>query len=166
MEKVEMKKAKKGEAEMAKTNGSMPTERVAVESKPEQLTAKRYTVPITTDVQMTLKGDVTVYAACEAEAITKVQAQIDRDTVDDDLAMEDPYSGWVMPYGVAKCCDATFFEVVECDISVDDLHGFDRDDVLRAEVDELEAHVEWSAETLTKQKAFLERLLDSQTKAA
>ena len=53
-------------------------------------------------------------------------------------------------------CDV---EIVESDIEVETLDEADLDDVLRDDVKQLEAQISWDADTLTKQKAFLESLM-------
>jgi len=147
----------------------MPTT-VAVESEQQPLKTKNaevkvYTVPISGDIQATLTGHVQVYAASEAEAIAKVQAQIDAETLDDDLEMEDFDSGYTMSYNDMTQCLGTFVEIDEGGVEVDDLEEVDPADVLRDDITQLEALISWDTEKLTRQKEFLESLTGTQATA-
>jgi len=144
-------------------NEFISTDSVAVDSKHKSITptiaeVKLYGVPIKGSIQAWLTGTVYIYARSEEEAISKVQTQIDTDTVDNDIEMEDYDTGFTMFYRDTQRlgCDV---EIVESDIEVETLDEADLDDVLRDDVKQLEAQISWDADTLTKQKAFLESLM-------
>ncbi|HEY3443588.1 MAG TPA: hypothetical protein VGK29_22715 [Paludibaculum sp.] len=141
------------EFEIATANGPMPV----MESK----TINRYFVPVDADVKMKLTGEVEVYAHSEAEAIAKVQDQIDTDILNDDLEMKDPLTGGVLEYGLVKHIDGVNLEVNAVGVEI----NFDEvtlEQVLCADIHELESLIPWDAEALAKHKAFLESLSDSE----
>src|ERR1700722_1867334 len=78
-------------------NEFMPIVSMAVDSnqRPE---IKQYTVPFCRNIEASFIGSVEVYAANEAEAIAKVQAQIDSETLDEDIEMEDVNSCLTMSF--------------------------------------------------------------------
>lgn len=117
---------------------------------------KKYIIPITSDIQMTFVGQVEVYAACEAEAIAKVQAQVDTERLDEDLKMEDADSSYTMPYKDVTRWLGSLVEIVESDIEIDD-DEVDPGDVLGAEIEQLQASISWNTDALARHKAFLNR---------
>jgi hypothetical protein len=147
------------EKHLANVNGTMPTSPVGVEST-EQPTdnpqVKLFGVSVVADVQMSVRGTVNVYAVDDDEAIDKVQAQIEDEALDDDLEMEDNWSGVTLRYGHLKEFSADFqiggVELVEDDV--------DPADVLESEVEELQASISWNPDALAKHKAFLKSLLN------
>jgi hypothetical protein len=132
--------------------------------KPNEI--RPYTVPIVGEIEASLIGHVQVYATSETEAIAKVQAQIAAETLDEDIEMEDVNSGYTMPYGKMHewCSEAV--EIDESGIEENTLDEADLGDVLREDVRQLQALVSWDAEALTKHKAFLEKLAETQVSAA
>lgn len=144
----------------ANENGSMPTP-VAVESNPKPSNqVKLFSVRVTANVQMDLTGEVTVYAVDAEEAADRVRAQIDDEAVDSDIEMEDFNSGYRLSYeDLTHWFDATL-EIDERDIEVAET-DVDPNDVLQAQVKELQNTISWDAEALTKQKAFLESLIET-----
>jgi len=126
----------------------------------------RYFVPVYADVRMTMTGEVEVYAPSEPQAVAKVQDQIDADILSDDLEMEDAWSGSMLRYELVKHIDGVNIEVDTAGVHVDDLDEVTAEDVLRADVDELELLISWDADSLAKQKAFLETLIESGSAAA
>jgi hypothetical protein len=135
------------------------------EANEQQSTIQRYIVRIFTDVQMTLHGNVEVLARSKDEAIDKVQVKIDAGSLDDDLHMEDIFFGISIPYEDLRCCEWYNVEIDVCGVE-DDLDEISVEQVLRADVEELEAHILWDAEKLTKQKAFLKSLVEPQSAVA
>jgi hypothetical protein len=133
----------------------MPTAPVAVDSNKRKL----YRVPIIGDIQTSLKGDLRVYATSEDEAVAKVQEQIDHETVDNDIEMDDSFSGYTMSYADLI---GYFGNVVEVDESGVELveEDVDLDDVLEEEVEQLQTKIVWDTDALAKHKAFLESLLN------
>ena len=124
-------------------------------------TIKQYAVPITTSIESTFMDRVQVYAASPQEAVVKVQAQIDGETLDGDIEMED-YSGFgSMSLSTVLQFAESPFEVVEGEITVSD-EEVEPSDVLTADVEELKTAVTWNTENLAKLKAFLETLGGSQ----
>ena len=122
---------------------------------------KRYFVPISVNFDATMTGIVQVYAVDIEEAFSKVQSQIDNDTVDDKIQMEEAYSGVTMSYADITSVAGNPGEIVESDIEEDDLDEVTPDDVLRADVDQLESTISWDTGKLAKRKAFLEGLAGS-----
>lgn len=145
-------------------NDSMPTEVVAVESH-QQPEVKMYTVPIAADIQASLTGYVQVYASGFEEAASKVQAQLDAETVDGDIEMEDVDSGYGISYHEMTQCFGTIPEIIESDIEVDEDEEVDPADVLDAEVKQLRATISWDFDTQAKLKTFLETLAEAQSAA-
>src|SRR4051812_23050329 len=127
----------------ANDNGTMPTEVVAVEPTRQQSTIKMYTVPISTLIRVCFQADVEVYATTPAEAVAKVQGQIDHEALDGDLQMEDGYSGYMMSCrDVAEYFGYDFDIDEEC-LEVNDEYEVDPADVLKAEVEELRTSISW-----------------------
>lgn len=140
----------------ANINGTTPTDTVAVQSKLSTNKVKSYEVTVVAEIQLSLAGCANVYAAGADEAVEKVQARIDAQALDDDLEMQDFESGYTMPYSAVKeVCDAAF--QIDSATLVDD--DVDPAEVLRAEVQQLQASISWNTSTRAKYKAFLESLL-------
>jgi hypothetical protein len=79
--------------QLANDNRSLPIEMVALEST----TNKMYCVPVAAHV-LTLVGYPLICAASPADAIANVQALIATGTLDPDLEMQGPNSGYTMAY--------------------------------------------------------------------
>ena len=157
--------------EIANNNGSsMPTEVVAVESKPvianSANAVKLYTVPITADIQAYFTGYVQVYASSSDEAASKVQAQIDDKTVDDEIEMHDFDSAFSLSYKELTDYFGSIPEISENDIEVEEDEEVDPADVLKAEVTQLQASINWDFDKNAKLKAFLETLNEPHVAAA
>ena len=117
---------------------------------------KLYEVALVADAQVSLTGAVNVYAVDDDEAIAKVKAQIDAETLDDDLEMNDSDSNMTLTYDYVKHCSNVEFQIDHVEVVEDDV---DPADVLEAEVEQLQANISWNTEALAKHKAFLESLL-------
>jgi hypothetical protein len=91
-------------------NGSVPTAAAdSIEQPTNSPEGKLYEVSVVTSVLVPLKGRVIIYATDEDEAVDKVRAKIDAETLDDDLVMEDDVTGCTMTYGdVTDICDVDF----------------------------------------------------------
>lgn len=126
---------------------------------------KLYEVSVVADVQVSLSAVISVYAVDADAAVEKIQTRIDAETLDDSLEMEDSDSGISAQYGCVMHCYNVDFEIDGVEVIDDDV---DPADVLEAELEQLEARISWDAETLSKQKAFLEALLkeDADERAA
>ncbi len=151
--------------EIANENESMLTDVVAVASNEKQQKIQRYFVPVTSDVQMTLEGSVTVYAVSEQEAIEKVQIMIEHNLLND-LELQDVDEIISVKYGDLRCFACTIFEVCSDAVAVDDDDEVTDMDVLLADVKELRARISWDASALRKQKVLLESLVEPQSAAA
>ncbi|HEY3443584.1 MAG TPA: hypothetical protein VGK29_22695 [Paludibaculum sp.] len=149
----------------ANDNGSMPTEMVAVASNQQQSPIRRFSVPVTAEVQITLTGYAEVYAASDDEAADKVQGKV-RDGALDDLEMKDDDFGATAELGDLKWCPGAELEIDVSCVEVDELGEVTVDDILLDDVHELKAQIEWDTDSLTKQKAFLKGLIESQSAAA
>lgn len=143
---------------IANATGSTPAATVAVEPQDQSPTndVMLFEVTVVSNVQLTLSGCVNVYANDPDEALEKVQRKIDDEALDDDLDMEDDWSGATLPYGHLKGCSNIDFQAESVEIIETEL---DPAEVLEAEVEELAACVNWNADALAKHKAFLESLL-------
>jgi hypothetical protein len=142
------------ETQNATSNGTSPT--VAEESD-EQTTSdvKLYRVPVTAHLYMTMTVYVDVYALNDATAFDKVQNQID--TLDQ-LEIEDCESGRMIPDNPYTAVNNLDFDIEidsEIDVIEDDVYAAE---VLRADDDHFKTQICWSAEVLTKHRAFLESL--------
>jgi hypothetical protein len=157
-------------------NEPLPPNEACIESQPQPSTiegqpvtasteVKKYIVPITANIQMTLTGCATVYAALKTEAISKVQVQIDTDTLDRDIEMEDFDSGYIMSTGDMSGYFSASIEIDESGVEVEDIDEVDPRDVLRADVRQLEAVITWDFANLSKRKLFLETLTEAQVAA-
>lgn len=129
---------------------------VVVESKTQ---AEKYIVPITATIEMTLNGEVSVYAVTIEEAVAKVQVQIDTEALDGDIEMEDCSSGFRMSCRELKLFFSESIEIGDDNIYVDTLDEVTPDDTLRDDVKHLEAVISWDTDSLARRKAFLESLL-------
>jgi hypothetical protein len=144
--------------ESANVNGTAPTVTPESTDQPASDSAmKLYQVSVAADVQLCLTGCLNVYAVDAEEAWEKVQAKIDDESVDDDLQMEDDWSGVTSQYGYLKCCSGFDIQIGGVEM-VDD--NVDPADVLETEVKELQSSIMWNTDALAKQKVFLETLLD------
>jgi hypothetical protein len=144
----------------AVTTDPLPDTPVAAQSTEQPANSpevKSYEVSFVAEFQMSLTGYATVYAADPDEAVDKVQAQIDSETLDDDLEMEDCESGYTMPYSAVKNVYDVAFQIDSAKLVEDDVDPFD---VLKADVKQLEAHILWNTDALAKHKSFLESLLN------
>lgn len=150
-------------SDLANGKESTSAEMVAV-APVEPITIRRYFVPIVADVQLTLTGDFTVYAKSEDEAIKQVQAKIDDDMLDD-LEMEDVDSVVKLRYVDLKWCDEVAVAIDTFSVRADDLDEVTEEDMLRADVDDLEARISWGTEALSKRKDFLKTLIESESAA-
>jgi hypothetical protein len=158
--------------QVANDYGTMPTNSVAVESKPETSTTassmsgiRLYTVPITADIQATLTGSVEIYATSVDEAASKLQTRMDAGTLDYHTPMEDDCCCFMMSYGDVTRIHGIACEIVDGDIEVDEDECHPAD-VLDAEVELLQTTIRWDFETQAKLKAFLEALAETQVSAA
>ncbi len=156
------------ELQTAKVNESMPAATVAVESNDTLPTTgvKAYTVPILADIQAELTGYVSVYASSVEEAIEKVQDQIDAETLDDSLNMEDEYSGYRMSYREMSDCFMIVPEINASSVEADENEDVDPFDVLEADITQLEATINWDVGKQAKLKAFLTTLTEAHVAAA
>jgi hypothetical protein len=147
------------EAQNGNVNGSSPKAAESTQQPINSPQVKLYEVSVVANVQMTLIGCVSVYATDEDEAVERVQFQIDDDTLDDDLEMEDYDSGFTVRYGHLKYCSDIDFQTEGVEVVE---HAVDPFDVLQHEVEYLESQVSWNTEALAKHKAFLESLLNDE----
>ena len=139
------------------------TNPLAVESNQQQSATtdvKLFSVPVTAEVPFDLTGYVRVYALEADQAFEKVQLQIDTDTLDDDLEMEE--ADWLcrLPYGQVKFCYGVNIGINRSDIELIE-NDVDPADVLKVEVKELHERVAWNAQKLARHKAFLASLIES-----
>ena len=139
-------------------SGSAPKTGAESEDQPTNKSdIKLFEVSVVANVQLCLRGSVTVYAADAEEATEKVQTKIDDEALGEDLEMEDSDSGATIPYGVVRYLDNADFETDDVEM-VDD--NVDPVDVLEAEVKELQGSISWDTNALVRHKAFLEALLN------
>jgi hypothetical protein len=145
-------------------NESMPIVSMAVESK-QRPEIKQYTVPFHRDIEAHFIGSVEVYAANEAEAVAKVQAQIDSETLNEDIDMEDFNSCLTMSFSDVAGFDGDSVAIDESDIEENTLDEVDLADALQCDINQLHALISWDTEKPTKEKAFLEALAETQVAA-
>jgi hypothetical protein len=139
-------------------NESMP----AVDSKQQ---IKMYSVPIALDIEASLTGYVTVYASSMKEAASKVRNQIEAGTLDGETQMEDVDSGYTISYDELYGFFGSAPDIIERDIQVED-EEVDPDDVLEAEVKQLQAEIVWDSQKQVRLKKFLETLDEAEVLAA
>ncbi len=136
---------------------SMAAPTVAVESTKQPTSeVKLFEVAIVADVQTAFKGYVQVYAVDEDEAEEKVQVRIDDQSLDDDLELEDEDTGLTVRYDDVRYGWNYSFSTDGVTVIEE---APDPVDLLKTEIEELEAQVSWDCESLAKQKAFLESLV-------
>lgn len=126
----------------------------------ESKAVRGYTVPISADIQTTVWGDVEVYASSPADALAKVQTQIDAGLLDDDLEMEDVDSGLRIPLELATNGLGADIIISEAEISLNKSE-IDPADVLQAEVKALQRAISWNTEKYSKMCEFLKTLMDT-----
>lgn len=90
-----------------------------------------------------------------------MQDKLDADILGDDLELEDQWSGCILEYRVVKETAGLNIEVDAAGVElVDD--EVTPDEVLRAEITEMESLISWDTESLQQHKAFLDTLARSE----
>jgi hypothetical protein len=122
---------------------------------PRTQAMENFPVRLSAQAQINLAAEIEVYALNEGEAQQKNQDYIDRDILPADLDFEDENTGITASLESLQQCEN--FEVEIDSLTKDE--DLSAEEILEAEIEQLEQEIKWDENSLAKHRAFLQSLV-------